>query len=70
MILVFYLELISNIYERFIGKADQKSNMAFYTPLFIVDYIFSNTKKVNEIKEKSIKVLEPTCGTGIFLVEI
>lgn len=80
------VELISNIYENFIGKEDENHNVllenlystskqfeikAYYTPPFIVDYILSQT--VSPYLENSLssdcKVLDPSCGSGIFLVE-
>jgi len=66
------VEFISNVYEHFIGKEDQAKKGAYYTPLFIVDYILSETVekyfKVNPDKY-NCKVLDPSCGSGIFLVE-
>jgi len=37
------VELISNVYEFFIGKKNQQSQGAYYTPLFLVDYVLSQT---------------------------
>jgi hypothetical protein len=82
---VIPVELISNIYENFIGKEDENVNVslqdfpttkqyeikAYYTPPFIVDYILSQT--VGPYLENqtiaSCKILDPACGSGIFLVE-
>ncbi len=80
------VELISNIYENFIGKEEENHKLkldklkstskqfdikAYYTPPFIVDYILSQT--VSPFLENSLtsdcKVLDPACGSGIFLVE-
>lgn len=69
---VLPIELISNVYERFIGKENQTKAGAYYTPTFLVDYIISQTvtKKLNsESSTASCKVLDPACGSGIFLVE-
>ncbi|GAQ13480.1 restriction modification enzyme [Myroides odoratimimus] len=81
------IEFISNVYEMFIGKDNQKEEGAYYTPLFLVDYILketvekhlSSTSKLdvrinailsNESSNYSYcKVLDPACGSGIFLVE-
>ncbi|MCH7400413.1 Eco57I restriction-modification methylase domain-containing protein [Belliella kenyensis] len=81
------IEFISNVYELFIGQDNQKKEGAYYTPLFLVDYILketvekhlSDTRKldvqINEILSKQLgnysycKVLDPACGSGIFLVE-
>lgn len=66
------IEFISNVYELFIGQDNQKKEGAYYTPLFLVDYILKETvdKKLNaENPSNSCKVFDPACGSGIFLVE-
>lgn len=63
------VELISNIYERFIGKEKQDNDSAFYTPPFLVDYILENTVTQHLQKNDTCRVLDPSCGSGIFLVE-
>lgn len=79
------VELISNIYENFIGKEDENNITltnfkttskqydikAYYTPPFIVDYILSQTVVPHLLgnHNSSCKVLDPSCGSGIFLVE-
>ena len=78
------VELISNIYESFLGSTEyakaenivtrlskQKQVKAYYTPPFLVDYVLRNTvsKHLSEIDMPSCKVLDPSCGSGIFLVE-
>lgn len=78
------VELISNIYESFLGSSNyakdenkateltkQKQVQAYYTPPFIVDYILSQTvnKHLKNNNTSSCKVLDPSCGSGIFLVE-
>lgn len=65
------IEFISNIYEKFIGIEKQDEESAYYTPTFLVDYIVSETvgKKLNESNGYYCKVLDPACGSGIFLVE-
>ncbi|MDR1938935.1 MAG: N-6 DNA methylase, partial [Tannerellaceae bacterium] len=66
------IEFISNVYESFIGLENQAEEGAYYTPLFLVDYILSETV-VNAIQnnpEKDCKVLDPACGSGVFLVEV
>ncbi|OYD43596.1 Eco57I restriction-modification methylase domain-containing protein [Sphingobacterium cellulitidis] len=82
---VIPVELISNIYENFIGKEAENVDVlltnykntkqfeikAYYTPPFIVDYVLSQTVTpfiANQTKA-SCKVLDPACGSGIFLVE-
>ncbi len=81
------IEFISNVYEMFIGKDNQQEEGAYYTPLFLVDYILKETVekhlsknnqldvKVNKVLSNEsrnysyCKVLDPACGSGIFLVE-
>ncbi len=66
------VEFISNIYESFIGESNQKNEGAYYTPLFLVDYILNETVEkyhLNYPGEYNCKVLDPACGSGIFLVE-
>lgn len=66
------IEFVSNVYEKFIGVEKQAGNGAYYTPLFLVDYIQKETVsryfKQNP-NEYNCKVLDPACGSGIFLVE-
>lgn len=65
------IEFISNVYERFIGKENQEKKGAYYTPLFLVDYIIEKTvaEHLKDTSESSCKILDPACGSGIFLVE-
>lgn len=66
------VEFISNVYELFIGQDQQEKQGAYYTPLFLVDYILSETVEQRFQLQKSsynCKVLDPSCGSGIFLVE-
>lgn len=66
------VEFISNVYEHFIGEENQKKKGAYYTPVFLVDYIISETVGKyfgNNTEEYNCKVLDPACGSGIFLVQ-
>lgn len=66
------IEFVSNVYEKFIGIENQQKEGAYYTPLFLVDYIQKETiSKYFEHNptEYNCKVLDPACGSGIFLVE-
>ncbi len=65
------VEFISNVYEVFIGQNQQEKQGAYYTPLFLVDYILSETveKQIQKESNHNCKVLDPACGSGIFLVE-
>lgn len=66
------IEFISNVYELFIGQDNQKKEGAYYTPLFLVDYMLKETvekKLSNPDSGYNCKVFDPACGSGIFLVE-
>lgn len=66
------VEFISNVYEHFIGSENQAESGAYYTPLFLVEYILSKTVEKffsRHPGEYNCKVLDPSCGSGIFLVE-
>lgn len=55
------------------GQAHRKEQGIYYTPTRIVDYIVSNTLgellKDKKIDKKKIKVLDPACGSGSFLIK-
>lgn len=63
------VELISEVYERFIGIENQRDEGAYYTPSFLVDYVLAKTVKKRLEESNVCKVLDPSCGSGIFLVE-
>jgi type I restriction-modification system DNA methylase subunit len=63
------VELISEVYERFIGQKNQRDEGAYYTPAFLVDYILARTVKEKLREQEYCRVLDPSCGSGIFLVE-
>lgn len=63
------IELISNIYEILLGDKVQQRDKAFYTPEYLADYIVNGTVgKYLQIHDECV-VLDPACGSGIFLVE-
>lgn len=63
------IELVSSIYERFLGEEKQKTDSAFYTPAYLVDYILHQQIKPFLEKHDTCKILDPSCGSGIFLVQ-
>jgi type I restriction-modification system DNA methylase subunit len=62
-------ELLSIIYEQFLHRNDAgKDKGAYYTPLPLVNFV------LNELEEKKpfvkgMRVLDPSCGSGAFLVQ-
>jgi len=55
------------------GKTHRKEQGIYYTPTYIVDYIVRNTLgellKKRGIKVDEIKILDPACGSGSFLLK-
>ena len=56
------------------GQAHRKEQGIYYTPSFVVDYIVSNTVgsllRGKKTKVRSMKVLDPACGSGSFLLKV
>lgn len=71
------IELVSSVYESFMGEKQPNSikvqRKAFYTPFFLADFVLENTlgKYIRSTKDIDFvcPVLDPSCGSGIFLVE-
>ena len=59
------LEFISSIYEVFVNK---EGSSAHYTPSHIVDFMLDGVLPWNG-EEWDLKILDPACGSGIFLVK-
>ena len=55
------------------GSSKRKEQGIYYTPTYIVDYIVKNTvaTKIDEmgLDWKKIKILDPACGSGSFLIK-
>jgi len=62
------VELISSIYENFLPK----EKGVVYTPPFLVNFLIDEVMPLNKAKKcftnNQFKVLDPSCGSGIFLV--
>ncbi len=77
-------DIFGNIYEQYLGhiqKEDikekktskRKSQGIYYTPRYIVNYIIQNTlgkilKDKTPAEVKNLKILDPACGSGSFLI--
>lgn len=70
---IIQIELLSEIYENFMAEADleqKKKTGTFYTPPSLVELILNEKLPCNkQFTEYNVKVLDPACGSGIFLVE-
>lgn len=66
------VELISRLYEEFLGEDKQEKGL-FYTPSHLAKLLVDECiplKKFGELNLTDFKVLDPACGSGIFLVVI
>ncbi len=64
------IELISSIYELFYSLEQKKKRDegSYYTPSALVDFVLAQTLTEDLLKQKP-RVVDPACGSGIFLVE-
>ena len=58
------IELISNIYEEFLDKQAG----VVYTPPYLVSLLVDELLPLSDYEKRALKVLDPACGSGIFLV--
>jgi hypothetical protein len=63
---VIPLEFISSIYEEFVSK--ESGTGVHYTPEHIVDFVLDGVLPWDS-QEWDMKILDPACGSGIFLVK-
>ncbi len=61
------IELISGIYDTFLSDKTRKKLGAYYTPLPLVDFIVEETLPLEKITPE-MTILDPACGSGVFLV--
>lgn len=59
------VETFSAIYEQFIDQRKEKG--AIYTPEFLADYLLSEVEWAKPLS-RGMKILDPACGSGVFLV--
>ncbi|RAJ31723.1 HsdM family class I SAM-dependent methyltransferase [Pedobacter cryoconitis] len=64
---IIQIEVLSEIYENFLGEFKHERGQ-FYTPHNLVELILSDKLAVND-SNFNLKILDPACGSGIFLVE-
>ncbi len=62
------IELISHIYEDFLAdEKGQKKKGVVYTPPYLVQFLIDQCMPLKDGKE-DFKIIDPACGSGIFLV--
>lgn len=68
------IETLSVIYEQFLhapdtqGTSTGKQRSAFYTPIPLVNFMLEELDSLHPF-QKGMKVLDPSCGSGAFLVQ-
>ena len=75
-------DVLGSVYEQYLGhvqrregdKSKRKKQGIYYTPTYIVDYIVQQTlgealKEKTLMEIENIKVLDPACGSGSFLIK-
>ncbi|MFH1719403.1 MAG: N-6 DNA methylase [Planctomycetota bacterium] len=66
---VIPLEFISSVYEEFVSKKKGgKASGVHYTPVHIVDFMLDSVLPWDST-DWDMKILDPACGSGIFLVK-
>ena len=70
---IIQIELLSEIYENFLFRMDpklKKISGTYYTPPSLVEFILNEKLPIGRgYNNYNIKILDPSCGSGIFLVE-
>jgi len=59
------IETLSSVYEQFID--DRKLKGAIYTPEVLADYLLSEMESIKKLTPAT-KILDASCGSGVFLV--
>ena len=62
------LEFISSVYEEFLTAEERGNNKAYYTPSHLVDYVLDAVLPWGG-DDWDVRILDPCCGSGIFLVK-
>ena len=69
-------EILGKAFEALMAANDRKSSGAFYTPQSLVEDVVSDglasllTKSAQLSEIKTIRILDPACGSGAFLVHV
>lgn len=63
------VELISRLYEEFIEDEEKSENGAAYTPSHLANLLVDEIMPIGNAKDlDKFKIIDPACGSGIFLV--
>jgi hypothetical protein len=62
------LEFISSVYEEFLTAEERGNDKAYYTPSHLVDYVLDAVLPWKSA-DWDVRILDPCCGSAIFLVK-
>jgi hypothetical protein len=63
------IELLSSIYEQFMAmEGRDREAGAYYTPLPLVNFVLGELDDLHPLR-RGMRVLDPSCGSGAFLVQ-
>jgi hypothetical protein len=62
------LEFISSVYEEFLTAEERGKDKAYYTPSHLVDYVLDAVLPWKS-EDWNVRILDPCCGSAIFLVK-
>ena len=63
------IELLSNIYEAFLKTEKRLGEGIYYTPAILVDIILNDTLETMLQKNRYLRCIDFSCGSGVFLVK-
>src|SRR5579859_7341831 len=63
------IELISGIYDTFLSDEKRREYGTYNTPLALVDFIVEETLPLAKTT-REMTILDPACGSGVFLVRV
>lgn len=62
---------IGEEYQRLCKKSDKKETGSFYTPYEVVDFMVTElVTKIDYKRNPYLKILDPSCGGGYFLIDL
>jgi type I restriction-modification system DNA methylase subunit len=62
-------DILGHVYEDYLSKEERKKLGEYYTPPEVVRYILDAVGYTSAEEIKGKKILDPSCGSGTFLVE-
>ncbi len=63
------IQIISHVYEAFLKSETKKGKGIYYTPSFVVNFMLTQSLKVQVTENPNLTVLDPAVGSAAFLVE-